>query len=214
MNTPTVEIVVAKYNEDVSWTRNLKYPVFLYDKSSNPVEKSIPLPNVGREAHTYLYHIVSHYDTLPDLTIFLQGRVYDHALKLPNATNEKCAEWINSFVFPIEFQGFLQDLHNYDTNHEYLHVYRTVINNRKIFVKESTPYDKSIAGAQYIVPKANILARPLSFYKKLLKMSETNQQLIDSDEYLCAWTLERMWPFIFDPSIEIQPSFLSESSRS
>ena len=35
--------------------------------------KVIPLPNVGRESHTYLTHIVTQYDDLSDYTIFFQG---------------------------------------------------------------------------------------------------------------------------------------------
>ncbi len=33
----------------------------------------IQLPNVGRETHTYLHHIVSRYDSLADWTVFSQA---------------------------------------------------------------------------------------------------------------------------------------------
>ena len=31
------------------------------------------LPNIGRETHTYLHHIINNYDSLPEVTIFLPG---------------------------------------------------------------------------------------------------------------------------------------------
>ena len=40
------------------------------------------LPNVGNEGHTYLHHIVQHWDTLPDLLILLPDTVeYGDKLK-------------------------------------------------------------------------------------------------------------------------------------
>ena len=35
------------------------------------------LPNIGRESHTFLYHIVDCYDRLATVTIFLQGDMYN-----------------------------------------------------------------------------------------------------------------------------------------
>ena len=36
------------------------------------------LPNVGRESHTILHYIIEHYDNLPEIVVFLQGRIDDH----------------------------------------------------------------------------------------------------------------------------------------
>ena len=47
--------------------------MIIYDKSPSPVAGSRPLPNVGRESHTYLHHIVSNYDSLADWTVFSQA---------------------------------------------------------------------------------------------------------------------------------------------
>lgn len=66
------QIVVARYNEDISWTSKYQPNVIIYNKG-NYLPKSISLPNVGRESHTYLYHIVNNYNNLADRTIFFQG---------------------------------------------------------------------------------------------------------------------------------------------
>jgi hypothetical protein len=38
----------------------------------------VPLPNVGRESHTILWHIVTNYDRLANLTVFSQGSAPTH----------------------------------------------------------------------------------------------------------------------------------------
>lgn len=76
-------LVLAQYNEDVAWAAAwaAELDVFVYSKGGMPppaFEKHhIPLPNVGREAHTYLTHIIDNYDRLHEVTIFLQGRIDD-----------------------------------------------------------------------------------------------------------------------------------------
>jgi hypothetical protein len=78
------ELVVARYNEDPAWTRKVppSLRVTLYNKGAPlPAEYSaaITLPNLGREAQTYLHHLVRRYDSLADVTVFTQGRPFDHA---------------------------------------------------------------------------------------------------------------------------------------
>lgn len=75
------EIVVAHYNEDLSWLNSLKHiPTYVYSKGERPnidcIQKS--LPNIGRESHTYLSYIIERYDTLPDIVFFTQGKIRDH----------------------------------------------------------------------------------------------------------------------------------------
>ena len=73
MNTRSIEICVSKYKEDTLWLSQLS-PLIkqtIYNKFDK--KGSNPLPNVGREAHTYLHHIVENYDNLSDLTVFAQG---------------------------------------------------------------------------------------------------------------------------------------------
>ena len=81
----TVEIVVARYGEDVSWLGTLlsKHDAWLqahvYNKGGDrpvtncPRCEVVSLDNVGLEAHTYLHHIVTHYDILADKIVFTQG---------------------------------------------------------------------------------------------------------------------------------------------
>jgi len=73
---PSIQAVVARYREDVSWVRELSFPAMVYDKSGSG--QGVPLPNVGREAHTYLTHILRTYPDFPDYTVFVQGDPFRH----------------------------------------------------------------------------------------------------------------------------------------
>lgn len=84
-SAPDIQVVVARYAEDLSWLRGLGLPGLVYNKGLGLDPDSLPpgievlaLPNVGREAHTYLTHIIAHYDALPLYTAFLQGNPFTH----------------------------------------------------------------------------------------------------------------------------------------
>jgi len=77
-SAPKVEVVVARFREDPSWTSKYASPnvsFTIYNKGPALIEqvRAVPLPNVGRESHTYLWHIVQNYDKLAPWTVFTQG---------------------------------------------------------------------------------------------------------------------------------------------
>ncbi len=73
MDKSKLEIVVARYNENIDWTRPYMPIVTIYNKGKDHIENEINLPNVGRESHTYLTHIIKNYDNLAEKTVFFQG---------------------------------------------------------------------------------------------------------------------------------------------
>jgi hypothetical protein len=86
-----IQIVLARYKEDITWIEDPpfnKYKVVCYNKGDDlphcnkPKCNVIPLPNIGRCDHTYLYHIINNYDNLANVTIFLPGSCLDwHKVK-------------------------------------------------------------------------------------------------------------------------------------
>ncbi len=79
----TTEMVVARYNEDLSWLSDVSddIKIIVYNKGQPDVAQYpiITLPNIGRESHTYLHHIITNYDNLADVTIFCQGDSLFHS---------------------------------------------------------------------------------------------------------------------------------------
>lgn len=79
-----VQLVVARYAEDLSWLHHMPFSdILVYDKAEDPLDgthgnapahaRVETLPNVGRCDHTYLYHILHKWDELADVTIFVSG---------------------------------------------------------------------------------------------------------------------------------------------
>ncbi len=102
-----LRIVVARYQEDLSWLLPYRRWARIYDKSNNNqsvehLRRHFPdvrtLPNVGREGHTYLIELLQAptepMESLPRRWIFLQGDPHPHnptirlALEFPHLLDE------------------------------------------------------------------------------------------------------------------------------
>jgi len=79
-----IEIVVSRYNEDLNWLNEYPFNQFkyiVYNKGDNEnfektnVVEIINIENVGKNDHTYLYHIIKNYDKLSNIIVFLPGSV-------------------------------------------------------------------------------------------------------------------------------------------
>lgn len=84
VNTSVYSIVVARYEEDIDWLFPFAKNCIIYNKGGDNIninfnwKNTINLPNVGREAHTYLHHIINNYDELSGIILFTQGNISDH----------------------------------------------------------------------------------------------------------------------------------------
>jgi len=65
--------VLAQHNEDIAWSDSFANLRTVYCKGADCADGTIRLPNVGREGHTFLKHIVDRYDSLADWTVFSQA---------------------------------------------------------------------------------------------------------------------------------------------
>jgi hypothetical protein len=90
------DLVVAHYREDLGWLAQIQGyvgHVYLYCKDPDQCTKGLPLsleaqkvtvvhlPNVGREAHTFLYHILTHYEHLAHRTVFTMSSFQGNYLR-------------------------------------------------------------------------------------------------------------------------------------
>jgi hypothetical protein len=199
-------VVISKYNEDVSWVDKINHEVLIYDKSETPVKNSISRPNIGREAETLLYYIITNYNNLPDLTIFLQGDPRSNPVKY---TYEEVIDEINKY-HAYELKTILTwegctDLKEY------------WLKNCKILNDVLFDTDNDIvkysSGVQYVIPKNLILNRPLDMYKKIhdsiIKFG--NNPLVAERENLDlgidAWTIELIWGNIFNYNKKLKSKY-------
>ena len=79
-----IKLVIARYNEKIDWIKSPNHVIYNKGNQLNdPTKIVIEMPNVGREGHTYLTHIVKNYNNLNDYTVFLQGDPFPHSGNLP-----------------------------------------------------------------------------------------------------------------------------------
>ena len=77
-----VEIIIARFNEDLNWTIEAPFNRFryiVYNKGNNDnfnktnVKQIINIENVGKNDHTYLFYIIENYNNLPNIVVFFPG---------------------------------------------------------------------------------------------------------------------------------------------
>jgi len=87
-----IDVIISRYNENLSWTLEHpfnKFQYIVYNKGDNDdfvktnVKKIIKLDNLGKNDHTYLYHIIENYNNLSNITVFFPG-----SLNIENKKNK------------------------------------------------------------------------------------------------------------------------------
>lgn len=170
-------LVVCHYMEDISWLRNTEIKSIVYDKKKGE--------NIGRESEVFVRYILENYDNLPETVVFLQGNPFDHCSDLW----EKIKNYQNGILF-------LGSLTTDDINgHPYLGINLEEYLNKYVSPDIKDTEFTFAAGAQYIVPRENILNKPKEFWEKL------HRAHWEHDKF--PWIIERLWPLIwnYNPSI-------------
>lgn len=192
-----MKVVIARYQEDVSWANGIPNCI-IYNKSNsqpNTIHPVIQLPNIGREGHTYLHHIITNYDQLDDYLVFLQGYPFDHSPHLEHKLKDFIYR-INEKNEFIPFEYISQKIVNSniercpgDITLQLIPTYKKIFN----LDKTNHPFVFG-AGAQFIVSKQSILSRPKSFYQNMITLLDYD---INPPE---GFVIERFWNMIFTNS--------------
>jgi len=235
IDNTNINIIISRYNEDLNWLNEYpfnEFKVIVYNKGVNDdylkspnIIKTIKLPNVGRECHTFLYHIIENYDNLADITIFLSGSInnsnkYYRSIDLINSV-KKSKNTVFSCL-PSYLKVFLDyDSHNFKIN-SYLSSdsnNKTINNDSSIKFSEIRPYGEWYKStfknneenkcyslnSIFAVSKKNILQKPKYYYENLIT------QLNDHPNPEAGHFFERSWYAIFYPYDEIitETSFIN-----
>ena len=108
-------LIISRYNEDLDWLNEHKdFKILVYNKGKKILKnnsfKVKELKNVGRESHTWLYHIVHNYNKLNNINIFLQGRIDDLDCMV-YSDPELYIKYIDKYGFTASRYGLLGPLH-------------------------------------------------------------------------------------------------------
>lgn len=209
----SIDIVIARYTEPLDWLETVDLSpitrIFIYNKNNEAytlpvsITNKIPsrisvtienLPNVGRESHTYLHHIIKMYElnNFCDKVIFVQGRFSDHVsydqliagnnfYRITNVNNQVINFREKSYGGPIR-----SNKHNV-TALQWIKIY--VDKNIESFIKRD--YFMKY-GACFNIDKQSILSRPLASYKELITTLDDHSNPEDGHFF------ERSWYYIFN----------------
>jgi hypothetical protein len=181
------KLIVARYNENLDWLNKINFESVIYNKGDID-SNYINLPNIGREADTYLNYILSNYNNLSDITVFTQANPFDHCYdfveKVNTTTDFNNVVWLGTNWGPVtkNFEGGPGErpLPLLDICEE---LFQIKFSKDKTFIFS--------AGAQYMVPKNFILKKSLNWWKNCYivfnKYIETSP-----------WAYERIWPLIWN----------------
>lgn len=216
MSGQAIELVVARFEEELAWLRRVppSVRVRVYNKGPDvavprPGAQVDPLPNVGREAHAYLHHIARHYDDLAPVSVFVQGKPFDHVPDLhrilrglADGTESMPAfQWLGFLVDEDDAEG-ARLFQNWSKNPE-----RRPLPMRSFWplVFGDAPCPGRFAffgGGNWIVRDFVVRSRPRAFYERALDVAGSFPD--------AAHCFERCWDRVFGvdglpPEIRAQP---------
>lgn len=158
------------------------------------------LPNIGREVHTILHHIIENYDKLSDEIFFAQYDTWPH-LKLPSTKGYRNKKHLDYFLRAelYDFVGIRpgrwRKIINTDRGRMKFHWIEFY---EKLFNKTATDLDKiriiSTAPTKYSsfrVSKRAILLNSKEFYEKCISLVEKKQ------DFKNIYYFEYMWRLLF-----------------
>jgi hypothetical protein len=192
------DVVIARYNEDVSWLKELdsdKFNFKIYNKGEDNIEfESIPLENFGRDPHTFITYIIEHYDNLPEYVVFLQGDPICHHKDVIATMNNHANEpyvCLSDHVIDETIISWYEHLVEPTAIMPYPNMRRCGLREtaNAILGSETPSKCTFAAGQQYIVSKNYILNRNIDFYKNLLERFKI--------DYVLPWHVERLWFYIW-----------------
>jgi hypothetical protein len=214
------ELVVARYDEALDWVRkepfdSMQKSIYLKDNDLQrtiEIYEDLPastrfqvLNNTGNEGHTFLTHIVSHWDHLAEHTIFSQGsplpqgenmsRIVQGIMNcLSQDSSAPCTEYYNGYrafsgVFPPQ---------NYITLQKPFEQFTQPINFLQLFRGRFPSVAVYSSGAYCMVSRDRIRRHSHNLYRELLGV------LSGKYHEPGGYAMEKLWTYLFDTEILFQ----------
>jgi uncharacterized membrane protein len=194
-------VVVSRYNENLDWLHQVQVDDIVIYNKGEILENTISLPNVGRESHTYLHHIINSYDSIEPETIyvFCQGNPFDHARDIVDKINNtgECTRFEMVGDWVIDVIGF------YPKHHPSIETQLKQVYDELFLTPRPIKFSFS-AGACFMAPGSILLTRTKEFYIQCIKMLETSVNPVEG------YVFERLWSLLFNPTIQ-QRTFQSKN---
>ena len=200
---PQHEIVIARYRENPHWSSNYRSIRTIYNKyhHTGSEYRHYPgpvLPNVGRESHTYLTHIVERWNTLRDFTFFTQAELDPRHQPYPVETYLLSEDFIcNPTMTGVNFRdqpgGFIRHDNKWleDYHDGFIRPAKLSLEQWwKEYLGLAVPDWKKLVwshGAIFSVSRANIQKYERSYYNRLLSTISDHSNPEEGHYFERAW---------------------------
>ena len=200
LNSKTIkkEVVISAYNREYDWINNLNknIKVTIYRKGDMLMDNEIKIePNLGRDVHTFFYHLYNRYDSLSDITFFSQDYHIDHVYNYTDLMNgdfdmlnnnaiEKIEDacWFFNTQFNRSIECDNSGLpHDHGLNLKFLW--------ERLFKTTSPNIFKFTPAGHFAITKEHARKIPKSVYKKIINILEKESK--------SPWEIERLETCIF-----------------
>ncbi len=212
-------LVVSNHYNDISWVPEYTDNYIIYDQSATDIypeiidlKRVIKQKHLGHNIRDYCTFIIDHYENLPGCTIFATGNVFPrHVTKeyFDRVMNNDFFTPIENFKmhkenWPVCFfssDGGFCEINNsgYLDHHptKYFHNYNDFL--RFCFKDPVIPrYIRFAPGANYIVPKENVLKLPKVFYQNLKTFVSHCETAIPGESHIIERALHTLWTCNFE----------------
>lgn len=188
------QLIVSHFEQDLTWAHVASeyMDVKIYDKSihNTPYTK---LPNVGREPHTYMHHIIEYYDSLPEWTIFAQDNPFEHVNNWTEIISGDENTW-NCLATSIQDRGYFfsnMGILISDQNGVPHHPGLPIADLwNSTFTQKCPPFLEFTPSCHFIIHRSKIRLRSKQFYQNVKNILESN--------YISPWALERYISYLFN----------------
>ena len=214
------ELVISAFDKDLTWVDkiNKDVKITIYQKGNNESSKYNKIfieKNLGRDVHTFFYHIIENYENLSDITFFSQDYPFDHWGNLVDVTNDlnhlsTCSLNFGGYygfhnnnlgtAWSLEesqqFEGLVLKCYSSGTP-QHTHENLNLDYYWSQFFENPTPitYD-FIPGGHFAITKEQVKIRPKKFYVKVLNFLESDK--------ISPWVIERFETYIFNENFKIK----------
>lgn len=210
----------------ILYTKDPSANLTLLQQQTNAT-KVIQLPNLGREGHTYLHHIISSWDDLAAQTFFLQASIHnprEFAARVENYYTPKTG------MLSLGFSGQSCECNNCGDRFGWQDHSGIVEETSKEVLNQTCAEQRVLLSykGQFVASAARIRANERALYKKLRDALQEPDSWAHGQEYLqgrpdslnapyFGYTLERLWSVIMQCSDEriaaLCPTLLSGRRR-
>lgn len=197
----TAQIVVCRFNENLSWTDRWADQRVVYNKGADDLPfTSVALKNVGRDSDCYMQHIVRMYPHFPDVTIFTQGTV------VPHRDVSQFSQQVDEIIqgkHDIMTKGYIPLSKHFNTISNLQDRYAMSLPMREIWdeIFTTDPTDGKFEcnyNGLFAVTRSRLLRHTKGVYEKLLALQHEKDPV--------GYVNERLWmPLFSDLTIQSRP---------